>query len=342
MRYSIIIPIFNAEMHLCECIDSVLSQEYTNYEIVLVDDGSTDSSGAICEQYAKDHPGKIILFRQENAGPLLARQRGIDQSHGDVVMVLDSDDKLRADALRKIDDVFRAYGVDIVMFALSRREDFSMNGVEPPFCESKLFDQSTIGELRCRVCSSETLNPMVLKAVKREFANLDADYSAYSGVNYGEDLLQFLAILDNVTSAYYLHDALYYYRVNYQSLSKNFDENQAEWISIVRARQMNYAKRWALLHDMPSIITGFESLCITSYAELAQTAAESLDTSEAISAIRKLAKYAQLIDAYDNVSARKMVRADFRFISYLMIHDIPAAVILFSRVKGKVRRILGR
>lgn len=342
MRYSIVIPVFNSEMYLCECIDSVLSQEYDDYEIVLVDDGSTDSSGLICEEYVAEHPNRIALLRQENTGPLVARQNGIRYSSGDVVMTLDSDDRLRSDALRKIDDAFEEYGVDIVLFALSRREDFSMSGVEPPFNESMLFDHSSIGDLRYRVCSSETLNSLVLKAIKRDFVDSNVDYSCYSGLNYGEDLLQFLAILDNVTSAYYLHDALYYYRVNYGSLSKSFNKNQAAWISTVRSIQMNYAKKWAYLHNMPSIIIGFESLCITSFAELAQAAAESLAISNAAHTIQNLASHTLFVDAYSNDFARNNVRKDFRLISFLMKRNAPILVILLSRIKGAIRRLLGR
>ena len=88
---SIIIPVFNSEKYLHRCINSVVAQDYKDFEIVLVDDGSTDGSGNICDEYAVAD-GRIHVVHQENAGQWAARFAGLENSKGDCIAFVDSDD----------------------------------------------------------------------------------------------------------------------------------------------------------------------------------------------------------------------------------------------------------
>ena len=88
---SIIVPVYNAEQYLCKCIDSILSQEYSNWELLLIDDGSKDSSKKICKSYSlKDK--RIKTFSQKNSGPGAARNKGLDEANGEFIVFVDSDD----------------------------------------------------------------------------------------------------------------------------------------------------------------------------------------------------------------------------------------------------------
>lgn len=91
MRYSIIVPVFNAEKTLRRCVDSLLGQNCTDAEIILVNDGSQDGSAAICEEYARDHT-MIRYISQQNAGVSAARNAGLDAAQGEYVLFVDSDD----------------------------------------------------------------------------------------------------------------------------------------------------------------------------------------------------------------------------------------------------------
>src|SRR5580765_6761452 len=100
---SVIISFLNEEIFLAESIESVLSQTYTNWEIILVDDGSTDHSTAIAKKYALSFPGKIIYTDHEehsNKGLSYSRNHGISQSKGDLIAVLDADDVWLEDKLK--------------------------------------------------------------------------------------------------------------------------------------------------------------------------------------------------------------------------------------------------
>ena len=92
-KVSVIVPVYNAEDFLAECIESILGQDYEELELLLVDDGSRDGSGRICEEYAAAS-GKIRLLRQENSGASAARNAGLRQAEGEFIVFVDADDYL--------------------------------------------------------------------------------------------------------------------------------------------------------------------------------------------------------------------------------------------------------
>ena len=103
MKISVIVPVYNVEQYLCSCIDSVMQQTHRDVELLLIDDGSTDGSRSICEQYCARYPNSIKTICLSNGGPLRARLIGVRESSGDIFVFLDSDDCLREDALSKIE-----------------------------------------------------------------------------------------------------------------------------------------------------------------------------------------------------------------------------------------------
>ena len=98
MRFSIVVPVYNTEMLLGDCVGSVLAQTYTDWELLLVDDGSTDGSGALADSFAESDE-RIHAYHQENTGQFFARRAGIDRAVGDYVLFLDSDDTFTDDCL---------------------------------------------------------------------------------------------------------------------------------------------------------------------------------------------------------------------------------------------------
>ena len=98
---SIIIPIYNAERYLSDCLDSILNQSYSDFELLLIDDGSTDASGAICDHYAIED-SRILVIHQPNQGVSAARNKGIENAMGDWLYFMDADDTLKPDGLRQL------------------------------------------------------------------------------------------------------------------------------------------------------------------------------------------------------------------------------------------------
>lgn len=113
MFISIIIPVHNTEKYLPACIESVTGQGFSDFELLLVDDGSTDGSGALCDSYARQDD-RIRVFHQENGGVSAARNRGLENAQGEWVYFVDSDDELFPDGLQTLVDGVRD-DVDLVV-----------------------------------------------------------------------------------------------------------------------------------------------------------------------------------------------------------------------------------
>ena len=140
---SVIIPVYNAEAYLPACIESALSQNDVATEILLVDDGSTDSSLAICDSYGAKH-GAVRVFHTENRGVSHARNIGLDNASGEYITFLDADDALLPDALRTLSEILRQENADIAV-GKKRIIDRGGNIIEPSYPEPTECWQGTDG-----------------------------------------------------------------------------------------------------------------------------------------------------------------------------------------------------
>ena len=115
---SIIIPIYKVEQYLSVCIESVLSQSFKNIELLLIDDGSPDHSGQICEEYAKKDK-RIIVFHQKNKGVGSARNIGLDLAKGEWIFFVDSDDFLEHNCLTNFIEIIKNNEIDLIQFGFN-------------------------------------------------------------------------------------------------------------------------------------------------------------------------------------------------------------------------------
>lgn len=150
---SVVVPVYNVEKYLKKCIDSVLKQSFKDFELILVDDGSTDNSGAICDEYADDENIKVV--HKENGGLADARNVGIDNSTGDYITFLDSDDFIKKDYLSILYNIAIKTKTDVVIskfinFYEGREpnengdEDYKFSVVSKEECYRKMLLQEDI------------------------------------------------------------------------------------------------------------------------------------------------------------------------------------------------------
>lgn len=123
MKYSFIVPIYNVESYLEQCVDSLLKQTYEDYEIVLIDDGATDSSGQMADSYAEKYPDIVRVEHQKNAGLGGARNTGIDLARGQYLIMIDSDDYVSEKMLETVEKYLKKYDNDILIFNYVRVEE---------------------------------------------------------------------------------------------------------------------------------------------------------------------------------------------------------------------------
>lgn len=108
----VIVPVYNTEPYLRKCLDSIIVQTYENLEILIIDDGSTDKSGRICDEYTKD--ARVKVFHTENRGLSAARNKGLDEANGDWIGFVDSDDWIDPDMYEILLQIAKKTGADIV------------------------------------------------------------------------------------------------------------------------------------------------------------------------------------------------------------------------------------
>lgn len=124
---SIIIPVYNVKDFLVDCLDSVINQSYKNLDIILVDDGSTDGSGIICEEYARQDK-RIRVIHQVNQGLSAARNSGIEIMRGEYVYFIDSDDYIAKDTIEVLFNTIKKYDAEIAISHIAR-----FSGCKPVF-----------------------------------------------------------------------------------------------------------------------------------------------------------------------------------------------------------------
>ena len=240
MRFSIVIPVYNVDAYIGQCLSSVLDQTFQDFEVILVNDGSTDRSAAICEEFINQGDCKARLISQRNAGQLSARRAGISVASGDYIISLDSDDALRMDALQQISDCIDETQSDVVVFGCSRERGFS-HAIAPALVSGRVYSRN---EARQEFCKTNRLNSMCSKAVARSVVGQHVDFSRYGRLNMGEDALQSLVIFDNANSVACLDAPLYYYRPNALSISSNVGLEYLEDMNIVHSAMLGYARKW--------------------------------------------------------------------------------------------------
>lgn len=241
-RFSIVMPVYNVGAYLDDSVGSVLAQTCCDYEVILVDDGSTDGSGEKCDAYAAGR-GNFQVIHQENRGLLMARRAGFAEARGEYLVSLDSDDALRSDALELVSAAIDQWAPDIVTFEYSRSTAFrpyapASLGIEPGFYDSDRYD-----ELKRVVCRGYH-NNIWSKVFRRAIVDVDADYSAHQGMTHAEDLLQVLPPIDTARSFASVAEPLYFYRPNPSSVTKSYRSRQLSDLEVALDALLRYAAGW--------------------------------------------------------------------------------------------------
>lgn len=216
IKFSIMTPVYKVEQYLPECIESVLGQTYGNFEFILVDDGSPDHSGEICDEYAKKD-SRIRVFHKPNGGLMHTRRYALERAQGDYYVFLDSDDYLSLDTLETLSRYISETGVDCVIYGFEwlRPEGTSHIKCSSYDCGRVITDKR---ELYNIVFNDEAYNSLCRKCAKASCFD-GRDHSRYYHIKRGEDLLQSLEIIENAGSFLFIPETLYCYRVNPASIT---------------------------------------------------------------------------------------------------------------------------
>lgn len=168
MAITVVIPVYNVASYLRAALDSVRAQTFADWECVCVDDGSTDGSGAVLDEYASRDP-RFRVVHQANAGVSAARNRGMDAAAGELVAFLDADDTYDPRALEILADVWRKTGADVIRYGSALVEDHSADRAVsgfPPYVEVDLDDLSESPLRRCSLGTASALSARLAARVR--------------------------------------------------------------------------------------------------------------------------------------------------------------------------------
>lgn len=218
MVFSIIVPMYNVEQYAERCINSIISQTYKDFELIIVNDGSTDATGEIINRY-KDRDTRIKLIAKNNGGLVSARKAGVDVATGEYVVIVDGDDWITNDCLEKINEIISTNDVDVV--CCEHFDAFS----DDKITKSNLYYKEGLisRDEMCNTiyndifCFSPT---QWAKAYRRDLytkfqKNVD------DRITMGEDGVVVLPCILNCKNIYITKEALYFYRNNPKSMTRN-------------------------------------------------------------------------------------------------------------------------
>lgn len=219
---SIIVPVYNAEEYFPKCIDSILKQTYSRLEILLVDDGSKDKSGELCDKYAK-HDKRVFVHHQQHLGVSKARNWALNQARGEYIVFVDADDIIAPDLVSICLTASVEKGADIVVFGLQRiYKDISGTEIQFQRIKFNLIENSE--SIRKKILINKISNFLVTGFYK-SYLWKDIRLPSYSS---HEDLYILPRIFVKAQQVIKIDNILYYYnRTNSQSLSSDRGEFDA-------------------------------------------------------------------------------------------------------------------
>lgn len=251
IKFSIIIPVYNVEKYLKQCIDSVLNQTYKNYEIILIDDGSTDNSPAICDKY-KDNDDRITVLHKKNRGAAAARNSGIRVIKGEYVLFLDSDD-FWADnkALEQIVNILEKEKSDVVCFGYREFYEDTCEYKDVISIPNKSIDNLSLEDkIKVLIRKGIYTSSSWCKAIK---SDLIKDNEIYFTENItSEDIDWSARILLNAKSYSLLKNFFYAYRQRKTSITHTVKYENVKTLSqnIIRCIEMVDKKENGRLKDL--------------------------------------------------------------------------------------------
>lgn len=230
---SVIVPVYKAENYLCRCVDSLLAQIFSDFEILLIDDGSPDRSGEICDEYAEKDT-RIRVFHKENGGVSSARQYGIDNALGEYTIHADPDDWVEPEMLEELYRRAKEEDADMVIC------DYYLDGFQrkymkqrPSSCDS----QEVLYDLMFQKLHGSLWNKLIRRACYKTY-----DVKLPKGLDYCEDVITLVQLWKNSIKIVYVNKAFYYYdqHVNEHSITRSYTKKTYA----MRCLYLDYLKKY--------------------------------------------------------------------------------------------------
>ena len=255
---SVIVPVYNVESYVAECIESIQNQTYMNLEIILVNDGSTDASGDICDKYAA-YDERIQVIHKENAGVSAARNTGIESANGDYIGFVDSDDYIAPTMYEDMLKLMAEHDLDIIECTAFRNNgDTNIEGCNDGSLE--IFNRDEALKMAMYDCFVAVWSQLYKRRVI-------SDVRFPVGRKFEDSAVSYLFIA-NTKRVGHINCCLYYYRLNPNSTTQTSFDAKSRWDFV-----LGYEERlqYAIDHQLPyvddcnSLLMKAVLSCLTAY-----------------------------------------------------------------------------
>ena len=236
MFFSVIVPVYKVEKYLSDCIKSVLNQTFTDFELILVDDGSPDGCPALCDTFKKSDD-RIKVIHKPNGGLASARRAGIREATGDYVFNLDSDDKIASDTLEYAYKIIKDTNCDLLSFSYQWVENGKTIHITNDCLDEGFYDEANIKKyIYPKLLMDKNMDHISYylsgKAIKRGLLTPN-QLAVSETISLGEDLCCVVPCYLQAKSVYISKKTAYLYTIRNDSLSKEFNTKQINLVENV-------------------------------------------------------------------------------------------------------------
>lgn len=257
MDISVIIPVYNTEKYLKKCVDSIICQENVNLEIILVDDGSHDSSGAICDQYAKKY-NNITSIHITNSGPATAKNQGLSIAKGEYIALIDSDDELKPTMFQEMYNAGKKHNADIVCCSYTQIDETGNISHTNSTNETYVLDHN---EALIHLLSKNKIYSQCWTKIFKRSLIIDNDIKNDEGLRTDEDFIFNIKAFCKSNTTVIVDKPLYIYTHRENSLAHSyFRKNINQFIDnrLLRAKttdsivlnESTIIRKWAYIYNV--------------------------------------------------------------------------------------------
>ena len=244
--FSVVIPVYNSEKYLNECIESIFAQAFSDFELILVDDESKDKSPKICDDWKEKHPDKVVVIHQKNTGVYIAKRNGIKASKGQYIYVIDNDDLITTpDAFTILKDRIDHTRADLIIFNAVDNLETGHLLCNMPFRDGQIFEKESLCIVYDEYLRIKNLHHIWMMVFNRDLFDWNFEYNeSFRMLRDGPSLV--LPLISNAKKILFIKDVFYYWRIqNQASASKHYDVvNFYYSIRALHNRVLEYSKLW--------------------------------------------------------------------------------------------------
>ena len=310
---SVIVPVYKVEDYIRECIDSILAQTYSDFELILVDDGSPDNCGRICDDYAK-RDNRIKVVHKVNGGISSARNAGLEVAKGEWIMHVDGDDWIEPDMIESLIQAAQVTGADLVFGDFMKYGPFAGYFKLPTWSIDKRESMSNyIAYMMTTIWGS---------IAKR---SLYADHSLKSpeGISYCEDFHLIVRLCHFAKKVVNVHRPFYHYRYRPTSIMSNLNKKTEADEQWVYQDTIRFFKEQGVYEDYRKVM---------SWRVLKSTQELLLDPAGH-------QRFMELFnDGREFIFSCPFVNRKIKMLAWMMTHNLRPAVVVFDRMRSMIGR----